>query len=103
MRYWVVAPFESNPADAFDRVWQFDLANGLISIEWSRLGDISSMSRPQLVDSVAKAYPDKPRNTQALYANMLWNFYHEMIPGDVIVARRGRKILAAVGKVTRRA
>ena len=26
-RYWIIAPFESNPVDMFDKVWQFDLAN----------------------------------------------------------------------------
>ncbi len=30
---------------------------------------------------------------------MLWAFYHEICPGDVILARRGRKSLAAVGNV----
>jgi restriction system protein len=102
-RYWVIAPFESNPPDAFDRVWQFDLANNLVSIGWSELGDISNVSREKLGADVATRYSDKPRGTQALYANMLWNFYHEIAPGDVVVARRGRKALAALGKVTQRA
>jgi len=30
---------------------------------------------------------------------MLWAFYHEIVPGDFVIARRGRKTLAAVGKV----
>jgi Endonuclease NucS C-terminal domain len=102
-RYWVIAPFESSPTDAFDRVWQFDLANNLISIEWSRLGDLSKASRDEIGNLVVQNYGEKPRATQALYVNMLWNFYHEIAPGDVVVARRGRKMLAAVGKVTQRA
>lgn len=31
-RYWVIAAVESKPSELFDKVWQFDLANGLISI-----------------------------------------------------------------------
>ena len=31
-RYWVIAPVESKPSELFDKVWQFDVANGLISI-----------------------------------------------------------------------
>jgi len=34
---------------------------------------------------------------------MLWAFYHEIVPGDFVIARRGRKTLAAVGKVIRSA
>ena len=34
---------------------------------------------------------------------MLWNFFHEIKLGDVVIARQGRKKLAAVGTVTREA
>ena len=98
-RYWVIAPFESKPPGAFDKVWQFDVANSLISIGWSQLGDISKLGREELSNAVASAYPDKPPSTKSLYVNMLWAFYHEVSPGDLVVARRGRKTLAAVGKV----
>lgn len=102
-RYWVIAPVESKPADLFDRVCQFDLANNLISIGWKQLGDVSSMSQEQLIQTVATAYPDKPPPTRSLFANMIWAFYHEISPGDFILARRGRKTLAAVGRVTKKA
>jgi restriction system protein len=102
-RYWVIAPIESKPAELFDKVWQFDLANSLISIGWKELGDVSNESREKLYEAVASTYPDKPQQTKGLYANMIWAFYHEIEPGDFIIARRGRKILTAVGKVTRSA
>ena len=98
-RYWVMAPVESKPRELFDKVWQFDFANNVISIGWKGLGDISQMSRDELSKAVASTYPDKPLQTKGLYTNMLWAFYHEMMPGDFVIARRGRKILAAVGKV----
>lgn len=98
-RYWVIAPVESKPPENFDKVWQFDVANSLISIGWYQLGDVSTMSRDELSDAVAAAYPDKPPQTKGLYSNMIWAFYHEIAPGDVVIARRGRKILAGVGKV----
>ena len=34
---------------------------------------------------------------------MIWAFYHEIGPGDFVIARRGRKTLAAVGKVSQSA
>ncbi len=98
-RYWVIAPVESKPVDHFDEVWQFDLANNFISIGWYDLGDVSKMSRDDLRDAVASVYPDKPPGAKGLIANMFWNFYHEIVPGDFVIARRGRKTLAGVGKV----
>jgi restriction system protein len=100
-RYWVIAPVESKKPELFDKVWQFDIANNLISIGWNELGDISKMTREALSDAAAAAYPGKPPATRALYCNMLWAFYHEIGLGDFVIARRGRKVLAAVGKVVR--
>jgi len=99
--YWVIAPFGSADTNLFDKVWQFDLSNGHISIGWPELGDISQLDKPALQAAVGKTYPSSPPATRTLYANMLWAFHHEMRPGDVVVARRGRKVLAAVGDVVR--
>ena len=99
-RYWVIAPVESKPAGLFDEVWQFDLANSLISIGWRQLGDVSKMSREQLSEAVVSTYPEKPASTKGLFTNMIWAFYHDSRPGDFVLARRGRKVLAAVGKVS---
>ncbi len=95
-----MAPVESKPADLFDKVWQYNLAENVISIGWKQLGDVTAMSRDELAEAVARIYPDKPSQTKGLYTNMLWAFYHEMLPGDYVIARRGRKMLAGIGKVT---
>jgi restriction system protein len=99
-RYWVMAPIESHPSEVFEKVWQFDLANNLISFGFSKLGDVSKMNREELAAVVGAKYPDKPPATQSLIANMFWAFYHEMSPGDFVIARRGRKTLAGVGRVS---
>lgn len=98
-RYWIIAPYESDSPDLFNKVWQFDLLNNLISIGWTRLGDISKLSREELSKLIASAYPEKPPGTKGLLTNMLWGFYHEIALGDFVIARRGRKTLAAVGTV----
>ena len=102
-RYWVIAPYSSKDAASFDKVWQFDLVNNTISIGWSELGNVSTMDRPALSDAIAKEFPNSPPATKSLFTNMLWAFYHELAPGDVVLARRGRKILTAVGTVTKSA
>lgn len=99
-RYWVMAPVESKPTELFDKVWQFDLAQNVISIGWKQLGDVTAMTRDELSEAVARTYPDKPSQTKGLYTNMLWAFYHEMLPGDYVIARRGRKTMAGIGKIT---
>jgi restriction system protein len=57
------------------------------------------MSREQLAAAVTSAYPDKPPAVRSLFRNMIWAFYHEIAPGDLVIARRGRKTPAAVGNV----
>ncbi|NLF07369.1 MAG: DUF1016 family protein [Pirellulaceae bacterium] len=98
-RYWVIAPVESKPTDLFNKVWQFDLANNLISIGWNQLGDVSKLNREEIAAAVVSAYPEKPAGTIGLYVNMLWAFYHNISPGDYVIARRGQKTLEAIGKV----
>ncbi len=98
-RYWVMAPIESHPSELFEKVWQFDLANNLISLGFDKLGDVSKMNREELLATVGAKYPDKPPATQSLVANMFWAFYHDLNPGDFVIARRGRKVLAGIGRV----
>ena len=98
-RHWVIAPVRARPPDRFDNVWQFDLANNIITIGWPELGDISNMSHQALSESVAETYPERPAPTRL--AKMLWRFYNEIGVGDLVIARRGRMVLAAVGEVTR--
>jgi len=65
-RFWVIAPVESKQPELFDKVWQFDLANSLISIGWKQLGDVSKIGREELAGAVASTYPEKPPATKAL-------------------------------------
>jgi restriction system protein len=94
-----MAPVESKPPELFDKVWKYDLAQNAISIGWTELGDVSQLSRDALTEAVASTYSGKPAQTKGLYTNMLWAFYHDMLPGDYVIARRGRKTLAGVGKI----
>ena len=61
------------------------------------------MNKQELANVVASTYPDKPPGTKGLITNMVWAFYHEVSPGDLVIARRGLKTLAAIGKVTQSA
>jgi len=102
-RYWVISPAASKPSDVFDKVWDFDLANNMISIGWHELGDIEGMTRDEVIAAIKSTAFDKPIRAAGLIANMLLSFHREIQQGDYIIARRGRKTLAGVGRVLARA
>jgi hypothetical protein len=47
------APVEAKPSGLFDKVWQFDLANNLISTGWKGLGNVTKMSREAFAEALA--------------------------------------------------
>lgn len=98
-RYWVIAPYSSEHA-LFDRVWEFDHQENLISIGWFALHDASQLSRQALELAMDDAYASKSRGTRTLYSNIVWNFFHEIQVGDVVLARKGTRTLLAIGDVT---
>ena len=59
------------------------------------------MNRDVILKAIKAKYPKGMRRRDA--ANMLWTFYHEIKPGDFVIARRGQMILAAIGKVIKTA
>lgn len=89
---WVIAPFDSEWSEAWEKVWEFDRKHGLISIGWPGLGNVSNYTIDQLKEV-----------TQAHAAHMLHKFYHAIKEGDRIVARYGRNRIVGVGTVTRTA
>jgi hypothetical protein len=102
-RYWVIAPYSFEEPGRWDRVWKYDLEHNVISIGWRELGDGSSLDEDQLKEQMDRNYPDLPSNTRTLYRRMFRDFYHSIKVGDVVLARRGRKVIAATGTVTRAA
>jgi hypothetical protein len=75
----------------------------VISVGWFELGDVTGLDRGGLRAAVDSAYPILPNHVRGLYTRMLWDFCHEISPGDVVIARRGTKRIAAIGVVRRSA
>ncbi|MGA7195347.1 MAG: PDDEXK nuclease domain-containing protein [Anaerolineales bacterium] len=97
IRYWIIAPFDSTLQEIWEKVWQFDLNNNIISIGWREIGDVSSLGESELRTIFQETYG----HTKSF--NMVWNFYHNIQVGDIVIARRGRKKIAAIGTVTKQA
>jgi restriction system protein len=102
-RFWVVAPYHADKPEVWEKVWKYDLENGLISIGWRQLGDVSSLEEEQLLDLVRRTYPHYSPAGAKISCRMLHKFYHSVKPCDVVIARRGTKKLAAIGTVKRAA
>jgi hypothetical protein len=60
------------------------------------LGDVSRLTKTELVETFRRVHGDKQITKDT---NCLWNFYHEIAPGDIVIARRGTKRIVGIGIV----
>jgi restriction system protein len=102
-RFWVIAPYHADKPDVWEKVWKYDLEHGVISIGWRALGDVSSLREEQLLELIGRTYPHCSPPAARMSCRMLHKFYHSVRPGDMVIARRGTKKLAAIGIVERAA
>ena len=102
-KYWVIAPYDSTKKEIWDKVWKFDQDKQVIAVGWSELGDISLLSEEKLKSTMKSTYKDINQGQFTFSFNVLWNFYHSIEIGDVIIARRGTKKIAAIGRVNKTA
>ena len=102
-RYWVIAPFSNELPDEFDRVWKHDLEKGIISIGWEAAGSIADKSLEEVNTLIRNVYSQYSKTQATRVTNMLWQFHNEVSPGDIVLARRGRSVIAAVGEVEKSA
>lgn len=96
-RYWVIAPYANN--ELYETVWNFDINNHCISIGWLAAGDISGLDKDQIVERLRQVYPDRSDRSYQAIARMMYSFYHEIEIGDVIIARKGLRVVSGVGTV----
>jgi predicted Mrr-cat superfamily restriction endonuclease len=103
MARWVIALlyYDSQNPEPWETVWRYDHEQGIISIGWGELGDISSLSEDNVRKRIDKVYPHYTASVATTVTRMLYKFFHEVKPGHTIVARRGRKMIAATGTVNR--
>ena len=93
-QYWIVAPGEGA------RKWDEFHKEGLIGIGWDAVGDLRSYgTREAMRDAIIAKYPtgSKSRSHTSL---ALWEFSHELQPGDILIAKRGNDEYVGYGIVT---
>lgn len=90
--YWLIAPGEQA------HLWTDWLQESIAAIGWNKVGNLREMqSDEELADAIAEAYPEKGAK---YVAGMMWKFAHELEPGDIVFARRGRLKVIGWGVVT---
>jgi hypothetical protein len=96
MRYWAIAPWFSEDPGDWQKMWSYDLRHDVISAGWSQAGDVSQLTTREAIRRRLG------RDASDAGVGALWAFYQTVRPRDIVVARKGRKMIAAVGTVTRR-
>jgi len=92
-KYWMYAPGEQASQ------WEDCLRDGIMVCGWDEIGDYSAYESPEAVrDQMKETYdPNRPYKNDGL---TVWNFFDTIKPGDVVYARRGRKVILGRGIVT---
>lgn len=92
-RYWIYAPGEQACK------WFDCTENQIMCIAWEELGDLTKYkSREDMVKALKETY-GKPNASYMHDSLALWQFVHDMKPGDVIYAKKGVKNVIGRGIV----
>lgn len=90
VRYWIVSP------GAEASRWEEFYDEGVVGVGWSRIGSVEQFdTRDKLRAALVQAFPKEGAHRDSSLA--LWQFCHEMKPGDVIFAKKGRKEIIGRG------
>lgn len=89
-QYWLYTP------GAHGFKWQDCKSNGLICIGWDILGDLS---RFKSIEEIDKMLSDCSHRRLPEDSLINWQFAHEIKPGDIIIAKRGRNHILGMGVV----
>lgn len=101
-RYWAIAPYNSGQTEIWERAWKYDLANNTIAIGWNELGR-SARDKQQLKNAIENHYVEKSKASKTWLSNIMWQFYNKIAKDDIVISRRGRKQIAAIGTVVQTA
>lgn len=90
--YWTFSPGEKASK------WQLCLDDGIMCIGWDALGDLSQYaSREDMRAEVKQQYPTDGSAVNDSLA--VWQFSHEIKPGDIVFAKKGKTQIIGRGIV----
>ncbi|MCR4752022.1 MAG: AAA family ATPase [Eubacterium sp.] len=90
--YWIYSPGEGAG------IWDECCENEIMAIGWDKIGDLQQYASKTEMKLAMKEHidPDKP---YTMAAHATWQFAHEMKPGDIVFAKKGRGTVIGRGVV----
>ena len=82
-KYWIYAPGEGATR------WEWCLKHQQICIGWDDLGDLNEYKSRKAITKKLQEFYEDPENSFKNDSLALWEFSHEMKPGDVVFAKNG--------------
>ncbi|MBQ7515908.1 MAG: AAA family ATPase [Schwartzia sp.] len=81
--YWLYSP--GHGAEKWNEFYNA----GIMGLGWDDIGDLSTFaSKEAMIQEMKSVYGEDKKYTNAAHAT--WQFSHEMKPGDIVFAKRGR-------------
>ncbi len=91
--YWLYAPGEGAS------MWDDFYDRGVMGLGWAKLGDPSTYASKEEI-RLKLLEVDGNGTSRKNSAHAVWQFVHDIMPGDVIFAKRGREEILGRGVVT---
>ena len=88
--YWIYSPSEGAG------IWDECCESGIMAIGWDEIGDLLQYSTKTEMKQAMKEHID-PERPYTMAAHATWQFAHEMKPGDVVFAKKGRSTVIGRG------
>ena len=92
VRYWLYSPGEGA------KIWNECYENGIMAIGWDEIGDLNHYATKADMKDAMKEYI-APGYSYTMAAHATWQFAHEMKPGDIVFAKKGRSKVIGRGVV----
>ena len=89
--YWLYAPGEGA------EMWDEFFDQGVMGIGWSELGDLAAYPTKHAMQE--RLIEERGGTTQKNSAHAVWQFAHDLKPGDIVFAKRGRTRILGRGIV----
>lgn len=93
VHYWLYAP------GAGASMWDEFYDHGVMGLGWSELGDLSEYATKEDIRARLRELSNSS-SSQKNAAHAVWQFVHDLKPGDVIFVKRGRSTILGRGTVT---
>lgn len=94
VRYWVYAPGENASK------WEECQQQSTMCIGWDNIGDLTQYATVNEIMKKLQEIYDNPDNSFMNDRKALWDFCHEMKPGDIVFVKQGLSKIIGRGVVT---